>query len=190
MEKLIKLFCISGLIFLYSCEQPGRQDTTDRAEEINEERFEDRDELQDASEFAVEASAVNMMEIELGNLAAERATSQEVRNFAQKIVNDHNQAQERLRAIAQRKNIALPEDLPQDRRDKIEDFREKSGNEFDKDYMDFIVDKHQDEINDYEDAADNLDDNEIKQYANETLPNLREHREEAERIQERLRDAS
>jgi putative membrane protein len=190
MEKLIKLFFISSLFLLYSCEQPGRQDTTDRAEEINEERFEDRDELQNASEFAVDATTANMLEIELGNLAAERASSQEVRTFAQKMVNDHTQAQERLNAIAQQKNIALPDGLPQDKRDKIEDFREKSGNDFDRDYIDLMVDEHQDNINEYEDAADNLEDNEIKQYANETLPNLREHREEAERIKERLRDAS
>ncbi|MGE3958815.1 MAG: DUF4142 domain-containing protein [Vicinamibacterales bacterium] len=51
-----------------------------------------------------------MAEVELGKLATAKAQSQEVKQFAQRMVTDHGKANEELKSLAQRKNIALPTD--------------------------------------------------------------------------------
>ncbi|MDQ3535374.1 MAG: DUF4142 domain-containing protein [Bacteroidota bacterium] len=193
MKKLNLIALFSALLFMYSCDNnpnSNRQDSAEVAEERNEERLADRDNLKEDSEFVVEAAGSSMMEIELGQLAVQKANSQEVKNFAQKMVDDHSRANEKLKQIAQRKNIALPNGIPNDHRKHIDDLREKSGREFDKEYMDLMVSEHKDDVSKFEDAADDLNDNEIKSFAQETLPKLRQHREEAEQIHERIKERS
>lgn len=193
MKKLNLIVVFSAFLFLYSCDnntQTNRQDSEEVAEDRNEERFSDRDNLKDDSEFVVEAASSSMMEVELGQLAVQKASSQEVKNFAQKIVDDHSTANEKLKQIAQQKNIALPNGISNDHRSHIDDLREKSGREFDNEYMDLMVKEHKDDVDKFEDAVNDLNDNELKSWANETLPKLREHRQEAERIQENIKERS
>jgi putative membrane protein len=188
MKTANLILVFSAFFLFYSCESnPNRQDSADVAEERNEERFSNNDDLEDDSEFVVEAASGSMMEVELGKLAVERANSPQVKNFAQKMVNDHSKANERLKNLAQKKNIAIPNNLPNDHQKKIEDLRGKSGAEFDKEYMDLMVDDHKDDVDKFEKAADDLNDNELRAWASETLPTLRQHREEAKKIHDNLK---
>lgn len=191
MKKLNLIAIFSALFLVYSCDNnPNRQDSAEIAEERNEERLADRDELQDDSDFVVEAASGSMMEVELGQLAAQKASSQEVKNFAQKMVNDHSKANERLRQIAQQKNIALPEGLADEHKKHVDDLREKSGHEFDKDYMDLMVEDHEEDVEKFEEASEDLNDSDLRSWVNETLPTLRQHKEEAKQIHERLKERS
>ncbi|MDQ3395127.1 MAG: DUF4142 domain-containing protein [Bacteroidota bacterium] len=191
MKKLNLIALFAAIFFMYSCDNnTNRQDSAEVAEERNEETLADRDNLKEDSEFVVEAASNSMMEVELGQLAVQKATSQEVKNFAQKIVNDHSAANEKLKIIAQKKNIALPNAVPNDHKKHIDDLREKSGKEFDKEYMNLMVDEHKSDIDKYEGASGDLNDSEIKKWANETLSTLRQHKVEAERINETLKERS
>ncbi|MEY4940983.1 MAG: hypothetical protein RIQ93_2718, partial [Verrucomicrobiota bacterium] len=51
-----------------------------------------------------------MSEVELATLASERATNQEVRSFAQKLLQDHQQSNSELKQIAATKNVKIDED--------------------------------------------------------------------------------
>lgn len=181
------LFFLASVVF-YSCDSNTKKDSTDVAEERNEEKFEDRDNLKEASDFAVEAASSSMMEVEMGKIASEKATSPQVKQFAQKMVNDHSAANTKLKQIAQAKNITLPDSLPEDHKDHLKDLREKSGNEFDKEYMSMMVDEHKDDVDKFESASNDLDDPDLKAFASETLPKLRQHREEAEKIHESVKE--
>ncbi|CAN5128524.1 hypothetical protein BH23BAC1_BH23BAC1_29990 [soil metagenome] len=182
MKTINLILVFSAFFLLYSCDSnPNRQDSAEAAEQRNEERLANNDDLEDDSEFVVEAASGSMMKVELGKIAAERANSPQVKNFAQKIANDHSKANERLKTIAQRKNIALPASLPNEHQRKVENLREKSGSEFDKEYMDLMVEDHEDDVDKFEKAADDLNDNELRVWASETLPTLRQHKEEAKK---------
>src|SRR5437764_6945175 len=62
-------------------------------------------------EFVLDAAKGGMAEVELGKLAAERAKSDEVKKFAQRMVDDHTKAGDQLKSIAERKGIKLPQDM-------------------------------------------------------------------------------
>ena len=171
-----------------SCENRDRgKDSTKIAEEQNDETFESRKADKDA-EFAVEAADGSMMEVQLGTLALTKASSPEVKDFAQKIVDQHTQANNELKALAQKKNISLPATMGNEHQRKYEKLSEKAGPEFDKEYMDLMVRDHKEDIDEFEDQAEEGNDAEIKAWASSKLATLRKHLQEAERIQESLKN--
>ena len=73
-------------------------------------------------QFITAAAADSMKEIELGRLAQQRGTSQEVKNFGMKMVDDHSKASERLKAIAPSQGVTLPSELPAKAKAEVDRF--------------------------------------------------------------------
>ncbi len=95
-------------------------------------------------DFVKDLATANIAEVELGRMARDRAATPEVKKFAAMMVDDHTKANESLTALASRHNIAVPsaiDDKHNDLRDKL---AKKTGADFDKDYIDAMVDGHQD----------------------------------------------
>ena len=128
------------------------------------------------------------MEVELGRLAATKATSPEVKKFAQMMVDDHSKANDELKALAQQKNISLPASLSEEKQKKLTDFNEKKAEDFDKDYIDFMVEDHEDDIEEFEEQAKNGKDAELKTWASGKVATLRHHLEMAKSTQEILKN--
>src|SRR3982074_3504167 len=61
--------------------------------------------------FVLDVAKDGMAEVELGKLASEKATSDDVKKFAQRMVTDHGKANDELKTLAQNKSIMLPSDL-------------------------------------------------------------------------------
>jgi putative membrane protein len=157
----------------------------ERAEEINEER---EAVPEDASEFATRAAANGMFEVEAGKLAQQQATSTDVKNFAGQIVNDHTAANDELKQLASSLNIALPQSITEDQREKLNDLREKQGVEFDKEYMDMMVSDHKDSVGNFEDAAEDAESADLKNWAAQKVSVLREHHQMAEQLKDKVKD--
>ena len=189
MEKRILCFLMSALMLtLVSCSnKDGREDSTEVAEEQNEEKFETNKAEEDA-EFAIEAADGGLLEVQLGTLALTKASSPEVKQFAQKIVDEHTQANNELKALAQKKNITLPAVMGDEHQRKYENLKEKTGAEFDKEYMDLMVKDHKDDVKEFEEQAQDGVDAEIKEWASAKLPALRNHLQEAERVHEVVKE--
>ena len=141
---------------------------------------------EDVREFANEAASSSMMEVELANIAQEKAQSQQVKDLAQMIANDHKQANQKLQNIAQQVNLNLPQNLKEDHQEKVQDLQEKSGKEFDQKYVEMMVDLHEKDIEKFEDMRDNIQNQELKNWVESTLPVLRMHLEEAKQLKEQI----
>jgi len=189
MKKSILYLLMSALMLvLVSCgTKDGREDSTEVAEEQNEEIMQSNKAEEDA-EFAVEAADGGMMEVEMGTLAITKAASPEVKQFAQKIVDEHTRTNNELKALAEKKNISLPTTLGDEYQRKLENLREKTGAEFDKEYMDLMVKDHKEDVKEFEEQAEDGTDPEIKEWASSKLPTLRNHLEEAERVHEAVKE--
>jgi putative membrane protein len=95
-------------------------------------------------DFVKDLATANIAEVELGRMAQDRAATPEVKKFAAMMVDDHTKANETLTTLASRHNITVPsamDDKHNDLRDKL---ATKTGADFDKDYVDAMVDGHQD----------------------------------------------
>jgi putative membrane protein len=102
------------------------------------------------------------------------------------LANDHRQVNERLQSIAQGKNMQVPQMMLEDHQNKMEDLREKSGQEFDKEYMSAVIDMHEKDIDKFEDMRDEVQDPELQSWVENTLASMRQHLQEAEQIKEQV----
>jgi putative membrane protein len=139
------------------------------------------------SKFAVEAASGGMTEVQLGELAQQKASSQRVKDFGAMMVRDHTKANDELKSLAGMKNITLPPAPGEDHMDHIKDLSKKSGKEFDRAYMKMMVDDHQEDIKAFEKSSNDANDADIKAFASKTLPTLRMHLDSAKAVNDALK---
>jgi putative membrane protein len=125
--------------------------------------------------FVMDAAADGMMEVELGRLAAQKASNADVKAFAQRMVTDHSKANQRLMQVASQSGVTLPTTLPADKRKEVDQMTRLSGAEFDRMYMGHMVKAHKKDVAEFEKQASKSDNSSVQSFARETLPTLREH---------------
>jgi putative membrane protein len=125
--------------------------------------------------FVTKALKGGMAEVQLGQLAADKGASDEVKKFGQRMVTDHSKAGDELKALAQQKNITVPSDL--DAKDKATHDRlaKLSGAAFDRAYMQHMLADHRIDVNEFKKESTTGKDPEVKAWATKTLPTLEEH---------------
>lgn len=188
MKRLFFIAAIALTIaILQGCGSNNQNDSKEIADSTNEART-DQD-LSDStktnagaavvaeqdSKFAVAAADGGMAEVELGNLAQQKAVDAKVKDFGAMMVKDHSKANDELKAIASKKNITLPTAISQDSQKIKDDLSKKSGNNFDKDYVEIMVKDHKEDIKEFEDALGKVKDEELKSFIVRTLPTLKMH---------------
>jgi putative membrane protein len=190
MKKSILTLIIGASMMYYSCEtRPGRDDAVTRAQEVNDERFEDAEsDLSDEANTLVDIASSNMLKMRLSERAIERASSGDVKQYAEKVATEQRRINHELQELAAQKNITLPLDVSDNHRDTMNDVLEQTGEEFDQEYMDVMTDEANNKLNDLEDLAENSQDQEIRNWAARVIPTVRQQQEIGERIQDNLRD--
>lgn len=138
--------------------------------------------------FPQKAYSGGMMEVQLGKLAQQNAYSDKVKQFGERMITDHSNANKELKDIAQKNNISLPDNMYDENKDTYEDLSKYSGAEFDKQYMDKMVKDHKKDISEFEDAAKNADNQDVREWAKKILPTLRQHLQMAEQISKSLKN--
>jgi putative membrane protein len=125
--------------------------------------------------FMMKAAQGGMAEVQLGKLATQNASSQAVKDFGQKMVDDHSKANDELKGLAARKNVTLPTSLdPQDQA-TMDRLSKLNGPAFDRAYMRDMVVDHKKDIADFRKEANSGADSDVKTWASNTLPTLQQH---------------
>jgi putative membrane protein len=140
-----------------------------------------------ASDYAVEVANGVMMEVRMGKLVEQKATKQSVKDFGAKMVEDHSKDVAMLKSIAAKKNITLPDSVGGKQEKKLNDLGKESGEKFDKDYVDFMVDDHKEDVKTAEDAIKNVKDPDLHSFALKSLPVLKGHLSMITKIQSELK---
>jgi putative membrane protein len=175
MKTILFSFLLATSVALISCSGNGsnqNQDPVDSAKAVNKEV---KAVQPDASNFAIAAADGGMMEVELGKIAQENASSPRVKAFGEMMVKDHTEANNNLKGIATSLNIAIPDSVSNDTKKEIEHMKMKKGKDFDKAYVSMMVDDHKKDIAEFRKCADNCSDSTIKAFAGNTLPVLEKH---------------
>ena len=133
--------------------------------------------------FLMEAAQGGLLEVEAGRLAAQQASSDEVKQFAQQLVKDHTDANEKLMQIAQDKGVQLPKQLDSKHKQQLDKLSKLKGEQFDRAYMEQIGHKdHKKDIQAFEKQARQGKDPELRTFAEETLPVLQKHLSMAQKV--------
>ncbi|WP_280139394.1 DUF4142 domain-containing protein [Microvirga massiliensis] len=136
-----------------------------------------------AADFVNRAAVSNMLEIQSSQLAQQKAQNDRVREFAHSMVQDHTAAGDKLKSAAQGvPGATVPTSLDQPHQQMVQTLQSASGPGFDRDYIQMQVTAHQDAVNLFDQYAQNGDNQQLKQFAQQTLPTLREHLQSVERI--------
>jgi len=131
--------------------------------------------------FVLEASEAGMAEVALGDLAKTKGSSKEVKDFGKMMVTDHSKANKELKALAQKKGIDLPTECKMCEQ-KAQQFKNLSGKEFDKKFMEVMVADHKDAVSKFTNESTQGNDNDLKTWAGQKLPTLQHHLSMAEKI--------
>jgi putative membrane protein len=188
MKKYYNILALAVVFsVVISCGKKAETDSKEVAEEQNEEKFDERADEKTA-DFVVNAADAGMREVQLGQLAVANASSPEVKQFGQTMVDDHSKVNDELKAAATTKNITVPAAISEKSQKIYNDLAEKTGVDFDKEYIDQMVKDHKDAIDLFKKQADDGKDAELAGWAREKLPALEHHLQMAEAAQEKLKD--
>ena len=127
-----------------------------------------------------------LAEVEMGKLASQKAQNVEVKKFAQMMVADHTKANSELKSIATKQKISLPTEIGPRHRSTIDELNRLAGADFDREYVQAMVDDHEADVQLFEDQAEDESDQQAKAFAAKTLPVLRKHLESIKAIHAKM----
>jgi putative membrane protein len=142
---------------------------------------------EEASKFLVKSYEAGMYEVQLSQLAATNGLDADVKRLAAQLVAAHETINSSISAIAANANFVLPAAINADHQKDMLDMRKLTGPDFDKKYINTIVDDHESAVDDYKDAYKNLSDGDTRTFAAETLPRIQDHLEMAKKVQDRIK---
>jgi putative membrane protein len=132
--------------------------------------------------FVKKAAQGGMAEVELGKLATQKASSEDVKKFGQRMVDDHTKANDQLKQIAGNKGVTLPTDLDSKDQALKDRLSKLDGEKFDQAYMKNMVRDHTKDVSEFRKESTSGKDSDLKSFASQTLPTLEDHLKEAKNI--------
>lgn len=135
-----------------------------------------------ASDFADDASAKGLAEIQSARLALEKSSSADIKAYAQKMIDDHTKSNQELANVAKNAKVNLSDEAAL--LDKAKKFvlEQRDGAGFDAAYAKNQVTAHEDAVELFQEYIRDGDNNYLKAYAKETLPKLQHHLEAAREL--------
>ena len=124
----------------------------------------------------------NNAEVELGKLAVQHAQSQQTKEFAQHMIEDHTRCSQELTEIAKKNNFKLATELTKECKDIIAKLSNAKGAEFDRQYMDTQVKVHQEAVTLFKTQAKSGQNADLRAFADKGLPGIEKHLQKAQQI--------
>ncbi|HZQ23547.1 MAG TPA: DUF4142 domain-containing protein [Terriglobales bacterium] len=132
--------------------------------------------------FVKKAAEGGLAEVELGQLATQKASDDEVKKFGQRMVDDHTKANDQLKQLAGTLGVQVPDHLSAKDQATKDRLSKLSGTQFDRAYMNDMVKDHTKDVVEFRHASKMAKNPEIKNFASQTLPTLQDHLKEAKSI--------
>lgn len=166
----------------------AQEDSKKVAIKENKEKFDDS-KLEKDAKFVVMVADAGQFEVMASELAKRKSTSQMVKDLADQLIKDHTKANAELKSVAMKNNITIPETLSDKNQRKFDDLNEET-EDFDREYTKVIVSSHKDAIDMFEKQADKGEIEEIRTWASQRIPTLKQHLEMAENVRDSVREVS
>jgi putative membrane protein len=133
-------------------------------------------------QFVTKAAQGDRAEVQLGQMALQKSNNSEIKQFAQKMIDDHGQNQQQVDSLASKLSITAPGDVAPDQKQQADRLQNLTGSQFDQAYAKIMVQDHRKDVNEFKRAQQSAKNPEIKQYVDQTLPVLQQHLQMAEKL--------
>jgi len=127
------------------------------------------------AEFVKKAAAAGMAEVAVGRLAVSNGQSADIKQFGQRMVDDHSKANDDLKAAAAKDNIDLPSAPTKEQQAAADKLGKLNGAAFDKEYARMMVKDHEEAVALFKKEAASGSSSNVKAFAQKALPTLEEH---------------
>ena len=141
----------------------------------------------DDVKFIQKAASGGLHEVQLGQLASERAADPEVKKFGEMMVSDHGKANKELMAVAEQMGVKVPAQMNAEHQAEYNKFTTMKGRAFDQAYIKHMVEDHKKDVEEFKKCSESAKDSRLKSFASKTLPVVREHLTKAEQISSRMK---
>jgi putative membrane protein len=126
----------------------------------------------DDKKFVKDAAIGGLIEVELGKLAADKGSSDAVKQFGQHVVETQTKTNEQLKDAAARAGYSIPESLDTKHHGRVDKLAKLSGAEFDKAYIKDQVKENEADVRAFQDESQGGTNSAVKAFAANTLPTL------------------
>jgi putative membrane protein len=133
-------------------------------------------------EFVIAAADGGMLEVKLGELASQRATSAKCKEYGKMMVTDHTKVNEELKALAKKKQLTIPAKLSTAKQQQYDSLAAQTGEKFDMLYMNMMIASHEEAIGVFQTESNKGQDPDLKKWADSKIPALKHHLEMAEQL--------
>jgi len=140
--------------------------------------------------FLRQAAEGGLAEVQLGELAQQKAEAPEVKQFAERMVTDHTKANDQLKQVAAKEGITVPEKLSAKDHATKTRLGKLSGADFDRAYMATMVKDHTNDVAEFRAQTKTAKDSAVKNFASETLPRLEDHLKETKNVHRQVAGAA
>lgn len=192
--KKTRIALLLGFAVVMSCnnEQKDKDDSVEKADSANAELHDTASTHttqvidEKSTDFLVRAANNAMTDIEMARIGTQQLTMQPIKDFASTLGTEHKNLGEQIKSLASKKNITLPATVSTEAQKEIDKLAGKEDKKnYDKLFVKEMIDRHQECIRLYEDAAKDAADVDIKTFANNSLVKLRMHLDSAKALEKR-----
>ncbi len=136
--------------------------------------------------FIDETAQDGIAEVQLSQLASQKASSPQVKQVASQMYIEHSQANQQLKDLAMRKGVQPPTSLTKDDQKEYKKLRDLSGTDFDREYIGYLVKDHKSDIDLFQKEVKDGKDVDLKNWASDMVPKLQHHLTMVQNLQARI----
>lgn len=125
--------------------------------------------------FVRKASEGGMAEVQLGQLAQQKSTSPDVKQFAEKMVNDHTQLNNQMQPIAQQMGVSSPKSISKQDKKEMQKLEQLSGQQFEQAYIKCMIKDHKKDLSEFRQEASSTQNSQLKQAAEQGAQVINQH---------------
>jgi putative membrane protein len=136
----------------------------------------------DDKRFVKDAAMAALTEAEVGKLAAQKASSDFIKQFGQSTVDDQTKLETELKQVASNAKVDVPNSVDSKHQSRIDKLSKLSGPEFDRAFLKDLKKDHAQDVREFQQEAQNGSDPGVKEFASKNLPTLQQHLETAKSL--------
>jgi putative membrane protein len=132
--------------------------------------------------FVKKALEGNVAEVQMGQLALQKSNDDQVKQFAQRMVDDHGKMQDQLKPVAAQMGVKVPDGPSKGQMKKMDKMKTLSGDAFDQAYIKDMVKDHKSDASEFKQEAQSTQNPQLKQLATEGSQTIESHLQQIQQI--------